>query len=173
MSDTCNGIHWIYKVFADCIVTSRDKWSFAVGMISNLIWCVTSIPEIVTICRTKDIKGISPFLFTFLVIGDFTGLTGNILTGGLASQIITNIVYIVFDCTLLSQFIYYKCKNKNKGESIADIDNEDSMTSIAVAGGVAACAVVAAFDYGEPYTGESLIGSIFGWVSGSIYMTQF
>lgn len=170
--ETCNGISWIYKLFADCIVTSRQKWSFGIGMLSNLIWVFASIPEIVTICRTKNVDGVSPFLFIFMVIGDFTGLAGNILTGGLATQIITNIVYIIFDCTLVAQWIYYRCKNGKSNKKLEKVEEDDNTMTVGAFGAVAAAVVAASIDYSEPYHGESLIGSLFGWVSGCIYTSS-
>ena len=174
------GIQWIYSAFNDCIVSPTDKWSFAIGMVSNIVWVISAFPEIYTICRTKKVDGISPFLFTFLVSGDVLSLIGNILTGGLATQIITCILYILCDGTMLLQYIYHKCikprcyKDGEKSE-VNEVNQEVDESGIPVmgaAGIVVATAVTAAVDYSLPYTGTTLIGSIFGWFSSIVYISS-
>ena len=173
------GIEWIYDAFNDCIVSTSDKWSFAIGLISNIVWVISAIPEIYTICRTKNVDGISPFLFSFLVTGDVLSLIGNILTGGLATQITTCILYIICDGTMLLQYIYHKCikgrcSGKNQDENSKDTPvDESGLPSVEAAGIVIATAVAAAsIDYAEPYRGTTLIGSIFGRLSSIVYISS-
>lgn len=172
MSDTCKGVEWIKKLFGDCIVTTRDKVSFTMGMISNLIWFVESVPEIVVLCRTKDNTGISLFFFLFIVVGDLSGLIGNILTGLMATQMCTYLILLCFHVFLLLQYSYYRCKAKKLAVEVSD--QEEDSNNLIVPAVVSACAVAvsASVDYGEPYRGEQIIGSLFGWVSGVIYTSS-
>ena len=39
-------VKWIETAFGECVITTTDKWSFIVGMLSNLCWIVSSAPQI-------------------------------------------------------------------------------------------------------------------------------
>jgi len=160
-------IKWIYDMFADCVVTSKDKWSFYIGLFSTCVWIVSAMPQIYVNYKSKKVDGISPFLFSFLVLGDTLSFIGNIITGGLATQIFTSVVYIILDGTMFIQYLYYRSPSKVNSEDESKLDND----GVSLAPAFAAVAA-AAFDISLPYKGSNLVGTIFGWISGIVYISS-
>lgn len=189
-------IHWIEVAFGECVITERDKWSFIIGMISSLCWVVSSAPQIYQNYKTKRVDGQSPFLFSLLETGNILSLIGVILTDGLITQIITSVLYALLDGIMFVQYLYYRfCKKTMKDESedqeddsqIAEkdikstnLDNEsdyintDSSQSAGHVAGLATGLFIAAseakVDYKAPYIKGQLVGSLFGWISGCVYI---
>ena len=100
-------IRWIEVAFNDCIVTSRDKVSFAVGLISNVVFLVSAVPQIVMNFKTKSVDGQSILFLLLLLIGSVFNLVGVLVTKGLITQILTGIFYVLSDGILLTQYILY------------------------------------------------------------------
>ena len=179
-NSTCSGeyIHWIYAAFGDCISTTRDKVSFSIGMISNCIWLICSIPQIYHNFKTKHVDGQSPFYFSIMVCADSMSLIGAIITHALATQIVTGIIYVTVDIILVTQFTLYggwPCQHKDK-KLLEDNDylhqntpytNDSASPAVALLAGMA---VNAAIDYSFPYKGEYLYGSISGWIGTGLYL---
>ena len=167
-------IPWIYSVFGDCIVTSKDRVSFYFGLLSTVIWIISAFPQFYTAYKIKKVDGVSPFLFSFLFTADILSFIGNILTGGIASQILLAGLYIILDGSLFFQFLYYRHKNKDIMEKLEKENVEKGSdfgingTTVVLAGVVAATT----FDIGKPYRGDQLLGTIFGWISGIIYISS-
>ena len=172
------GIKWIYNVFGDCIVSTTDKWSFGIGLLSSVFWAISAIPQVYTIYKTKNVDGISPFLFSCLFTGDLLSLIGNILNHGLVTQIITYILYVTLDTILLLQYLYFKfikkcCSNITNGsfervDKSLDHSLATDVSTVLIGNAVSAAVI----DYSLPYQGTSLIGSIFGWCSAVICITS-
>lgn len=191
-------IHWIEVAFGECVITTRDKWSFIIGIISNFMWVVSSAPQIYQNCKTKKVDGISPFLFSLLETGNILGLIGVILTHGLITQIITAVVYALLDGIMFTQYIYYRyCRkmNDNRSEDQVDDSQEPNTASknitnnsdyesdyfnsdkdqisnhvAGLATGLFVATVNSKVDYRAPYIKDQLVGSIFGWISGCVYV---
>ena len=160
-------IGWIYDLFGDCIITERDKWSFGVGMLSNSIWLVCSLPQIIHNYKTKRVGGFSPFYFSLMFIADVFSLSGAIITHGLPTQIITGCIYVTLDCILLFQFTIYGGWSCFKGKSIKILDDNELLGNMTVPLMVANAA---AFDYSVPYRGKFLFGTVSGWIGTSLYI---
>ena len=178
-----DGIKWIYETFNDCIVTTTDKWSFAIGLCSSCFWTIANFPQVYTIYKTKSVEGISPFLFSCLFLGDTLSLFGCILNNGLVTQILTYMFYIGLDSVLLFQYIYYrfirKCCAKRSEDEYSGLKKahdmpltNDSAGTLLLGSAVTAAVIASSVDYSLPYTGKALIGSIFGWCSATICMTS-
>lgn len=191
-------IHWIEVAFGECVITTRDKWSFIIGLISSLMWIVSSAPQIYQNCKTKRVDGISPFLFSLLETGNILSLIGVILTDGLLTQIITSVLYALLDGIMFAQYIYYRyCKKtmneqsenqdrgfpdtisenqieSNNSDKESDYFNADSSQAGGHAAGLATGLFIAAaeakVDYKAPYIKDQLVGSLFGWISGCVYI---
>ncbi|KAK8889320.1 PQ loop repeat-containing protein 2 [Tritrichomonas musculus] len=191
-------IKWIESAFGECVVTARDKWSFGIGMVSNLMWVVSSAPQIYQNCKTKRVDGQSPFLFSLLETGNILSLIGIIITHGLLTQIITAFLYAFLDGIMFTQFIYYRYCRKNRkdksedqaDEKISEDDDDGPNTQNVTetesdynangsngsshVGGLAAGLLIAAaeakVDYKAPYVKDQLVGSLFGWISGCVYI---
>jgi uncharacterized protein with PQ loop repeat len=105
-------IPWIYKVFGDCIYTPLEQASFGIGLSSLGFWAISQIPQVITNCRRSDASSLSPFFLLIWAIGDSTNLLGAILTGQLATQIVTAIFFCLMSFVLILQWLYYTLKNK-------------------------------------------------------------
>jgi hypothetical protein len=127
-------------------------------------------------------------------MGDILSLIGILLTHGIATQIITNTLYVILDGTMVTQFVFfnYVCGTKDKltmtpdssgGDHSAEVKYTEmeaplSMDSdighaelpVALLGVSAMMGSAAAMDWGRPYRGERLIGTIFGWMGCFGYM---
>ena len=174
-------IHWIKDIFNDCISTPKEIASFALGLFADLIRFVIPIPQLITTAVSKDVGGISPFLFGLIALGSCLSMIGVIIDHGIFTQILTGAIDVVFDSALFLQFLYYKycyrCKRNQKygnninGSGLNDQSlMSDSTTSTA---GLLLNAMLASgmsFDWSEPYTGRELAGTLFGWVGSFIYI---
>lgn len=177
-------IKWIEDVFDDCIITTRDKWSFAIGLVSTVIFLVSSLPQIILNFKEKKVDGQSPFFFSLLFCGSASNLIGVLITHGLITQIIQGICYCALDGILFGQFIVYKyiIKSKKKErESITGEDasldstyntdqiNDSSDPQTGALGTAVLVGTASATDWAKPYQKDQLVGSIFGWIATVIF----
>lgn len=180
-------IKWIEDVFDDCIITARDKWSFAIGLISTVIFLVSSLPQIILNFKEKKVDGQSPFFFSLLFCGSASNLIGVFITHGLITQIIQGVCYCALDGILFGQFIVYKYIIKSNGDDNDDDDREMSYDSSQNSqietddindsgnpstGALATTALVgtaSATDWARPYKKDQVVGSIFGWIATVIF----
>ena len=173
-------IKWIEDVFDDCIITPRDKWSFAIGLISTVIFLVSSLPQIILNFKEKKVDGQSPFFFSLLFCGSASNLIGVLITHGLITQIIQGVCYCLLDGILFGQFIVYKYiiktgakeahessydEAQNETEDVNDSGNP-STNALAIATLVS---TASATDWARPYKKDQIVGSIFGWVATVIF----
>lgn len=186
-------IKWIEDAFGECIITARDKWSFGVGMVSNLMWIISSSPQIYQNCKTRRVDGQSPFLFSFLLLGNVLSLIGVIITHGLLTQIITSILYCLLDGIMYAQFIYYRYIKKThlQDQNIKELPSEpvdemgdpiqneefpgpdfDNKRQTEVLGLAALVSGASATDWISPYQKDQLVGTLFGWAGGAIYLSS-
>jgi uncharacterized protein with PQ loop repeat len=176
-------IAWVEELFGDCIITTRDKFSFGIGLVSNLIFLVSAVPQIIRNFRKKKVDGQSIFFFGLLLTADIFNFVGLIITHGLITQFISGIFYILSDVCLCTQFVIYKyilktndapesdTEQKSDGSGVPDLP-EFSGPDIPVAPFVVAAMaehVSAATDFKAPYVGFQLAGTLFGWGSGFIF----
>jgi uncharacterized protein with PQ loop repeat len=183
----CEGhaIEWIYDLFGDCIITPRDKTSFAIGLSSNFLWVCSAIPQIYQNFRTKRVKGQHPFFIGALLLGDIFSLIGILITHGLATQIITNTLYVILDGTMFAQFVIFNYIYQNADAvslpnregacdstllPSADTGSVPELPSTAIILGAMAVTANAEMDWKSPYEGEKLIGTVFGWLGCIGYM---
>ena len=111
-------IHWIKDIYNDYIYTPKEIASFALGLFADLIRFVIPIPQLNTTAVSKDVGGISPFLFGLIALGSCVSMIGVIIDHGVFTQILTGAIDVVFDSALFLQFLYYKycykCKRNLK-----------------------------------------------------------
>lgn len=200
MTCPAGAITWIYLVFHDCIVSRRDHVSFAIGLFSNIVFLVSSIPQIVLTFRTRCVEGQSPWFFSLLFLGSTCSLLGAIITNGLVTQIIQSVFYVLMDGILLFQLICFRyvIKKGPSSESVSSrsgtgrvcgcgssCDSEEDVLesipakedSLCVPPAVVSVAVMSGFveaktDFAGPYTGSKLVGTVFAWVSTVIFITS-
>jgi uncharacterized protein with PQ loop repeat len=170
-------IQWAESMFGDCIVTTRDRWSFGIGLVSTGLSLCSSVPQIVLNFRKKKVDGQSLFFFLLLFIGSSLNLCGVIITHGLVTQLSTGVCFVVLDAILLSQFIFYKyfvpSTDGTTGHKESSSGPVDQHGNAPLPGAVAVMmAHASAADYAAPYTGTQLVGTLFGWVGGAIFMSS-
>lgn len=166
-----NGVSWIYKAFGECVVTGRDNASFYLGLLSTIISLISSSPQIIQNVKSKSVAGQSPFFFSLLLTGSIASFVGLLVNGGLVTQVIQAIVFVILDGILVVQYIYYKYMY-TKCHSKPDTDSLDNEESKKIPAAVVSVAAAAAIDYAIPYTGKELAGTIFGWISAIIYCSS-
>ena len=180
-----NYVKWIQTIFGECVITTRDKWSFAMGMISNLIWIISSSPQMVQNCRTRIVEGQSPFFFSLLFTGNVLSLVGLLINGGLVTQYITSTLYVLLDGFLFLQFVMYtyccpptnseKTKHMHENpeepeENETIEDGSHSQLYIAGSSALLTAAASAKTDFATPYNKSNIVGTIFGWCGALIYL---
>ena len=172
-------IHWIYKVFGECVTTQREKMCFGFGISSTLIWMWAQLPQIYMNFRSKHVDGLSLGFLLLLVLGDISNLTGCILTHGLVTQKITSTFFCIVDITCTLQYLYYKfvypkCCQQKPEISIISSENDGGYTQIIPGIATIAAAAVATLgtEYENPYSKKYLAGSLIGWISGVIYSSS-
>ncbi|EAY11327.1 PQ loop repeat family protein [Trichomonas vaginalis G3] len=173
MSECHEGyIHWIYKLFGNCVATPKEQASFGIGMVSNCIWLICSIPQIYHNFKTKHVEGQSPFYFSLMVVADSLNLIGALIVHALATQIVTGFIYVTVDFILLTQFTLYKgwpCQRKKTHDTLG-YSSDISQVSLLTAS--VATAAVVAIDYSAPYRGSKLFGSVSGWIGSGLYISS-
>lgn len=181
-------VKWVEKAFGDCLEVPRDYVSFVFGMISNVLWAVSSFPQIYSTCKSKTVEKQNPFFFSLLTLGNVMNLIGIIITKGLFTQLLTAILYLLFDGIMFMQYLYYRYMRawccdieeeegdvENGEERIEEgiIDeNDNSYSAPLPVSMIAGTAAAAKMDWKKPYSGKQLVGSVFGWVGGAIYVTS-
>ncbi|KAL9648401.1 hypothetical protein ABK040_014023 [Willaertia magna] len=105
-------IEWMFTSLGMCVHTPIEQLSFYLGLISLGFWFVALAPQVYTNFRKGEAKGLSIVLISEWMIGDSSNLIGGILTGQLPTQIMLAAYFVLMDCVLFSQFMYYKLKAK-------------------------------------------------------------
>lgn len=189
MSKCENGVTWIYKIFGECVVTNTDHASFYIGLLSSVISLISSLPQIIQNFKNKTVEGQSPYFFVFLFTGSVSSLVGLLVNGGLVTQYIQAVIFVVLDGILVFQYFLYKClynicKLQNDSSSMDEEESKNTESNDSnqneqydqndqnpelSASAFSLCSVAATINYMIPYSGKQLMGTIFGWISAIIY----
>lgn len=175
---SCKGhyIKWIYDIFGDCIVSTREKIGFGIGLSSTFIWMWAQIPQMVMNYKNKATEGISPGFLLLLVTGDLSNFIGIVLTHGLATQYFTSAWFLISDFFVTVQYVYYtyikpRCIQKKHDSSMASLDQKENHLVPAIPLLVAVSQSVSSTPSG-PYKPPALYGTILGWVSATCYIAS-
>lgn len=175
---TCSGdyVHWIAKIFGECVVTTRDKLSFSFGISSTLIWMWAQLPQIYMNFKSHRADSLSVYFLLFLILGDVSNLVGCLLTGGLVTQVITSSFFCAVDGFCMLQYIYFECirpkccGNKRDYNGLnAEPLNDGNIGAGFVYTGVASALL---YSYPNPYSKDYLLGTLIGWVSCTVYSSS-
>ena len=99
---------WARRWFGDCVCSSRDAASFALGLVSVFAWGVAELPQIVANFRNGATDGVSfAFIATWLT-GDALNLVGCAVSPTLPTQLYTAIVYTSTTVVLIAQHVAYE-----------------------------------------------------------------
>ena len=61
-------LKWVQRYLRDCVCSTRDRFSLALGLMSVVSWGVAEVPQILTNFRDKSTEGVSLlFLMTWVV----------------------------------------------------------------------------------------------------------
>lgn len=60
---------WAKKYLDLCLCATKDKVSFALGLISVISWGVAEIPQIITNYKMKSAEGLSILFLTTWIVG--------------------------------------------------------------------------------------------------------
>ncbi|XP_070983380.1 lysosomal amino acid transporter 1 homolog [Oncorhynchus clarkii lewisi] len=109
-----NGTPWILYLFEECVENVWEYWSVVIGLMSMFCFLLSTLPQVYEAYRNGKVEEAMSFGFLlFLFSGDLSSLIGCVLTSQLPIQIVTVVFYIFTDLLLISQFLYYKIKNKS------------------------------------------------------------
>ena len=102
---------FIAQNFHDCVWSSREVISFAIGMSSIGFWLCAQAPQFYLNCKRQQASALSKCFLLEWLSGDLMNLIGSILTHQFSTQISTAVIFICMDCVLLSQYCYLTKKN--------------------------------------------------------------
>ncbi|XP_029111314.1 lysosomal amino acid transporter 1 homolog [Scleropages formosus] len=109
-----NGTPWILYLFEECVQSAWEYWSVLMGLFSMFCFLLSTLPQVYEACRTGKVEeAISAGFLLFVLAGDVSNLAGCYLTGQLPIQVVTAVFYIFSDVVLISQFLYYKTRNRD------------------------------------------------------------
>ncbi|KAL3692557.1 hypothetical protein R1sor_006208 [Riccia sorocarpa] len=110
-----NANPFVQNWFSDCVYTPWELAAFYIGLSSVLFWIVAQLPQFISNIKNQSAEALSPwFLFQWLT-GDSFNLLGCILTGDqLATETLTATYFIFADCIIISQYIFYSIRAKEK-----------------------------------------------------------
>jgi len=107
-------VEWIAQIFHQCVYTRVQVASFCLGLCSIGFWLFAQLPQIIKTYMSGSVESLSMmFLLTWLV-GDITNLIGCLLTHQLPTQLYTAIYYCSMDVIMVSQYFYYRIRNRSK-----------------------------------------------------------
>lgn len=110
----------IERWFHDCVYTTRDYIGFYLGILSILSWMIAQIPQFITNYRRKSAEALSPFFLAEWLLGDTFNLVGALLKGNQPENVVLTAQYFILaDCVLLVQYIYYTSAARRRERTYA------------------------------------------------------
>ncbi|KAG0555124.1 hypothetical protein KC19_12G146400 [Ceratodon purpureus] len=101
-------LKWVQIYLLDCVCSTRDRFSLALGLMSVLSWGVAEVPQILTNFREKSTEGVSLLFLMTWVVGDVFNLLGCYLEPAtLPTQFYMATLYTLTTIILVLQTIYY------------------------------------------------------------------
>lgn len=100
-------LRWVQVYLLDCVCSTRDRFSLALGLMSVASWGVAEVPQILTNFREKSTEGVSLIFLMTWVVGDVFNLMGCYLEPAtLPTQFYMAILYTLTTIILVLQTIY-------------------------------------------------------------------
>ncbi|XP_067851453.1 lysosomal amino acid transporter 1 homolog isoform X2 [Heptranchias perlo] len=113
----CGNETWISSVLEECVQNLWEFWSAILGLASICCFLFASLPQMYVAYKNGKVdQALSVGFLLCWVCGDITNFIGCYLTNQLVIQTVTANFYITLDSMMISQFVYYKMKNR-KGRS--------------------------------------------------------
>ncbi|XP_048460330.1 lysosomal amino acid transporter 1 homolog isoform X2 [Rhincodon typus] len=113
----CGNESWISSVMEECVQNLWELWSAVLGLASICCFLFASLPQMYVAYKNEKVDhALSVGFLLCWVCGDITNFIGCYLTNQLLIQTVTANFYVTLDNMMISQFVYYKLKNR-KGKS--------------------------------------------------------
>ncbi|XP_073435094.1 lysosomal amino acid transporter 1 homolog [Dendrobates tinctorius] len=108
-----DGSPWIWQLLEQCV---RDVWehcSVAIGLLSIGCFLFAALPQLYVAHKNGRVdQALSLGFLLCWLGGDVSNFVGSYLTRQLPIQVVAAIFYVNMDIIMISQFAYYKLKNK-------------------------------------------------------------
>ncbi|XP_078064499.1 lysosomal amino acid transporter 1 homolog isoform X2 [Mustelus asterias] len=109
----CGNETWISSVMEECVQNLWEFWSAVLGLASICCFLFAALPQMyVSYKNAKVDHALSVGFLLCWVCGDITNFIGCYLTNQLLIQTVTANFYVTLDSMMISQFAYYKLKNR-------------------------------------------------------------
>ncbi|XP_051509499.1 lysosomal amino acid transporter 1 homolog [Myxocyprinus asiaticus] len=110
-----NGSKWVWDGLGECAQDARDMASVILGLLSIVCFMVSSIPQYYNSCRTGNMdRALSIWFLLLWLGGDTCNFVGSFLADQLPLQTYTAVYYVLADMLMLSMYIYYKLRNRDR-----------------------------------------------------------
>ncbi|XP_063772200.1 lysosomal amino acid transporter 1 homolog [Pseudophryne corroboree] len=108
-----NGSPWIWHLLEQCVENVWEYWSVIIGLLSIGCFLFAALPQLYVAYKNGKVdQALSLGFLLCWLGGDFTNFVGCYLAKQLPIQTVTAIFYVNMDIIMISQFAYYKLKNK-------------------------------------------------------------
>lgn len=108
------GSEWIWNLLEQCVENGWEYASVIFGLVSIVCFLFAALPQLYVAYKNGKVdQALSLGFLLCWLAGDFTNFIGCYLTKQLPIQIVTAIFYVNMDLIMISQFGYYKLKNKS------------------------------------------------------------
>ncbi|KAM9317270.1 lysosomal amino acid transporter 1 homolog [Gastrophryne carolinensis] len=109
-----NGSRWVWQLLEQCVDNVWEYWSVIIGLLSIGCFLFAVLPQLYVAYKNGKVdQALSVGFLLCWLGGDLTNFVGCYLTKQLPIQIVAAIFYVNMDIIMISQFAYYKLKNKN------------------------------------------------------------
>eukprot|EP00030_Apusomonadida_sp_AF-17_P004895 a514276_35.p1 GENE.a514276_35~~a514276_35.p1 ORF type:complete len:317 (-),score=78.92 a514276_35:380-1294(-) len=117
---TCNegAQEWAQKYLQECVYDARGILSIILGLLSTCCWIPAQFPQIYENFKRGSAESLALVFLLQWVFGDALNLAGCFLTAQLTTQRVQAIYFLCVDVVLMSQFIYYKIKNRKRKDAV-------------------------------------------------------
>lgn len=105
---TSDFLRQVSATLGTCIPTPLAAISSLLGTLSILSWLCAQLPQIIKNYRLKSTSGLSIWFLAEWCLGDFSNLSGALLTRQAAWQIIIGAYYCFVDFSLVIQWFWYE-----------------------------------------------------------------
>ncbi|XP_044301275.1 lysosomal amino acid transporter 1 homolog [Varanus komodoensis] len=189
-SDCPNGSEWVKAVLHECAQDGWDMASVVLGLVSILCFAGASFPQFYLACKTGIMdQALSIYFLLGWLGGDSLNLIGSFLADQLPLQVYTAIYYVLADLLMITLYLYYKVKNRERRLSVSInasfvfvLVGTVSVTSFLVAPaarlsheatvvkGRALLSLADSQPGWEPFSRKEIIGFVIGSVSALLYL---
>ncbi|CAM9952355.1 lysosomal amino acid transporter 1 homolog isoform X1 [Lampetra fluviatilis] len=108
------GSQWLWHVLGECPDGSRDYASVAFALLSIICFLLAMLPQLYESYRSgKADQALSIWFLLAWLGGDCSNLIGCILTNQPHLQTLMAVDYVMMDNLVMSQYLYYRVRNRN------------------------------------------------------------